>query len=620
MAGISISGLASGLNWQNIITQLMAAERAPETTLNNQKTANTTKITSLAQIKTDLTTLQTDAQALNDGTIFGGRAASFVNSGTNWTAVAAANTKIGQYTFDVTQIATQSKIAGAADAGGGISSSSTVSDVTISSMNLRTSITAGIFSVNGAQVNIATTDSLQDVFTKISDATNGDVTGSYDPASDTISLKNSNGNIFLGSSADTSNFLSAAGLFNTNSISPTVTSAAKLGVVNLDATLANSHLAGTIKNVDSTGNGTLTINGVQISFNVNTDSMQAVMNRINTSSAGVTASYNKLTDSFSLTSNSTGDVNLSVEEAADGLLQAMGLNGTGTFSRGANAQFSVNGGPVITSQSNTFDPGTTGIDGLTVTASSATSQTINVANDTSNVSTALTNFLTSYNTLQSYIDTQTATSISSNGKPTTSTLSGDYEVSGIASSLRDIFFNSVQGQTGTIQRLDDIGIGFTGMGSQISVTDSAKLNNALLNNPDQVQALFTSQPNGLVAQLNKYINQALSSHGTIATETNSLNTSNQSIDSQIAAIEAKITQDQANLTDEFTAMEAALSKSQSTLQTLNSFFGTSTTSPSASNSSYGTSSTSSSSSSNSSSSTNSSSSSNSTSGTNSSTT
>ena len=75
----------------------------------------------------------------------------------------------------------------------------------------------GTFTVNGHPVTIALTDSLADVFTKISTATGGHVTGAYDPTPgvDGIKLTSDNGELVLGAANDTSNFTLAMKLANT---------------------------------------------------------------------------------------------------------------------------------------------------------------------------------------------------------------------------------------------------------------------------------------------------------------------------------------------------------------------------------------------------------------------
>lgn len=582
MAGISLSGLASGLDWQTLVSNLMTAERTPETAWKAQQSANTTKITSLNQIKTDLTALQTAAQALNDDSVFGARSATLANTGSGWIASAAANTVAGQYTFQVQHVATQAQRVGSADVGAPISTSSIVSAVTVPMMNLTIPPTPGIFTVNGVQIVVNSTDSLQDIFTKIANATQQAVTASYDSGTDTVSLKSS-GEIVLGSSADTSNLLTALKLYSNGG--NTVTSTSSLGVVNTGAAIANANLKGAITDVDSSGNGSFSINGVSINFNVNNDSLQAVMDRINNSAAGVTINYDKISDQFSLTSKTTGDVNLSVSEASGGLLEALGLNSTSSLVRGTNAQVQVNNGPLITSTSNTFDQSVTGINGLSVTAASTGTQTVTVGNDTSNATSKINDFITAYNALQSFIDSQAASSTDSTGKVSKGDLAGDRDITDFSSSLRQMMFNAIPGLSGTIQRLDSIGIGFTGTSSVLSVNDSSKLDTALRNNPADVANLFNSQPNGLVAQINAFVARTTSSTGLIATETNNLTDANKSLTDQINSLEKQVTNDQTRLTSEFTAMEAALSRMQTETQTLNAYFGTNSGSSSSGSSS-----------------------------------
>src|SRR5690606_35672021 len=96
--------------------------------------------------------------------------------------------------------------------------------------------------------------------------------------------------------------------------------------------------------VDADGKGSFTINGVSIDFDVDADSLSTVLARINASSAGVTASFDSASDRVVLTNKSTGDLGISLSEAAGGLLGALGLTNGTTFTAGENAAFTVNGG------------------------------------------------------------------------------------------------------------------------------------------------------------------------------------------------------------------------------------------------------------------------------------
>lgn len=80
---------------------------------------------------------------------------------------------------------------GATGAGKAFSATSDVSGVTIGSAGFSRGGDGGNVQVNGAEVTVATTDTLEDVFDKIATATGDTVTTSYLPASDKIRLSSS---------------------------------------------------------------------------------------------------------------------------------------------------------------------------------------------------------------------------------------------------------------------------------------------------------------------------------------------------------------------------------------------------------------------------------------------
>ena len=321
-------------------------------------------------------------------------------------------------------------------------------------------MTAGTFTINGAQITIATTDSLQDVFNAISNATNGEVTASYDSTTgdsnfDKITLTDTKGNnIVLGSAADTSNFLQAARLYNGSTSATSITSSAALGSVQLSASMQDADLKTAVQG-DSSNNGSFTINGVTISYNTSSDSIQNVLDRINSSSAGVTASFDSQNSRFVLTNNSTGNVGISMQDVTGNFLAATGLS-TGQTVSGQNLIYTLNGGTQqLTSLSNTITSDSSGISGLSVTATKATSFTVTVASDTSKISSAIQQFVTDYNSVQSYITSQMAVTNNSDGTVTAGLLTGDMTANGIASSLRSTSFSgiSIPGSSNVISSL-----------------------------------------------------------------------------------------------------------------------------------------------------------------------
>jgi len=584
MSGIQLSGLASGLDWQSIVTKLMAASAIPQTNLKTEVTHNTQKTSTLTSISTALTNLQDSIQVLSGGTnsVFAQRSAALSDTSTGWSASAASGATIGTHTIQVTQLATQAQLTGAASQGAALSSTSNVSGLTVAMLPITTAISAGQFTVNGARVTVAATDSLQDVFNNISTATGGSVTASYNPSTDKVTLSSS-GAIMLGSANDSSNLLTAFGLINNGT--GTISSQEALGVINNTAAISSANLKTPVTAVDGSGNGSFTINGITISYNTNTDSVAAVLGRINNSGTGVTAAYDSLNNRYTLTNTTTGDSGISVSEVSGGLLSALGLGSPATLTRGKNAQFSVDGSPALTSASNTLGASATGITGLTVTAASTETQTVSVAADSSSLSTNIQSFITNFNAVEDLIGQQTKITQNSDGTVTAATLAGNHDVQDIGSQLRSIVFAAVPGLTGAVQRLNDIGIDFNSGTNDLAITNTAAFTNALTNNPNDVATLFSDSANGIATKLNSYLLQATGATGVITTQESTINTENDNLNTQIATMQRFLDAQQAQLTAGFVAMETAQAAMQSQLAAMNAALGLNTSSSSGSSSS-----------------------------------
>ncbi len=559
MASIQLSGLISGFDWKSFIDEVMELNRAPITRLQAEKTTNNSKVSALDNLGTRLSELQTATRALKTEGLFTGRTAASSTTGSTWSTNTSSGTATGAYNFNVTQLATTSKRSGAGDIGLGISATNDVSGVTLASMSTATAVTAGDFTVNGAKVTIALTDSLQDVFTKISTATGGNVTASYDSTTDKISL-NSASAITLGAANDTSNFLAVARLSNGTNTG-VIESGTGLGSTSQNTPLASARLRNSITAVDGSGNGSFTVNGVSVSYNVNTDSLSTILGRITNSGAGVSASYDAAADRVVLTNKTTGDTGLSVSEAAGGFLDAVGLSGSSTLARGKDAQYTVNGGPVLTSTSNTFSAASHGITGLTVTANTESSQTITVDANTTGMRGSIDEFIKKFNAVQSYIDTATKVT-SANGKVTAAILSNNREIQAWQSTLRSTAFSAVSGLSGTISRLENLGIDFTSGTSELAIKDPAKLEAALRDKPSEVEAFFKSATTGFAARLETFNTTLLGASGTgtgglLGSQKETLNKGNTSIDTQIANIERQLASERSRMEAGFLAMENA---------------------------------------------------------------
>jgi flagellar hook-associated protein 2 len=113
---------------------------------------------------------------------------------------------------------------------GGINDGATLN--TANNGGFATAVTAGVFTINGVKFTVdPTTNNLNDLLQQIN-ASSAGVFATYDQANDKIVLTNKNDGpqgITLGSSADTSNFLQAAG-FLQNATAPQLSAGASLAV------------------------------------------------------------------------------------------------------------------------------------------------------------------------------------------------------------------------------------------------------------------------------------------------------------------------------------------------------------------------------------------------------
>ena len=581
MAGVQIAGLASGFNWQLIINDLITADSAGMNQVQAQQNHVNSQVSALGAINTDLTNLTNSVFALEDPSLYSGVTVTSNNPSSTWQGSAPSGTTPGNYTIAVTGLATASVLTGATGISQPLNSSSDVAGLTIANLTTAQPVTAGTFTVNGEPVTVTTSESLADVFTAISNATGGTVTAGYDSGSDQVTLTSTGGPIVLGADNDTSNFLQEMKLQNNGT--DLIHSSARVGSLDANNSLATCGLLTPLTGLDSSGNGSLVINGVTIDYNANKDTLGTLLSRITNSDAGVLATYNATNNQVMLTNSSTGDTGMGVSDSAgNNLMAALGLtSATGAaLATGANAKYSVNGGPVQTSASNTLSPTALGVPGLSVTVDTLDTQTIEVATNTSGIQTAIQNFITSFNQLQSDITSDTAVSVSPSGTIVTSILSANYEISDWASSLQLDAFSTGSALPGPIKSLDSLGIDFNGTTGQLQISDQGALTAALTNNPSGVAAFFQTATTGFGSIMNKAITDTISQE---TNETSSLTSEAKDLGDQITTMQNQLAAEQASLEAEFSAMETLQAQYQSEESALNGLSGTGSSSSAAAN-------------------------------------
>jgi flagellar hook-associated protein 2 len=567
MADLSLAGLASGLDWKTLVDQLVSIERAPQKTMAAEQSTINTQSIAYKTIQNSLNALKLKSDALSQSDLFSTRTASSTDSSV-LTASTVAGASVGNYKITVGQLSKSAVQQGSSDVGSSISATNDVSALKLSDAGFSTPVSAGKFAVNGKEITLATSDSLQDVFDKVSMATGGVVNGSYDAASDKVSFSSS-GPLLLGATTDTSNFLQVAKLYNSPSGTGSVSSASKLGSVRLDQKLDSANFA---TGITDGGAGVFKVNGVEIAFSAANDSVSDLLKRINNSAAGVTASYDSVNDRLSLTNKTGGDVGISLEDVSGNFLSASGLSG-GTLVRGKDLQYTVNDGPTLYSRGNVIGEESSGIPGLSVTVAKEGTASVDVSTNTGAVKTAINDFLSAYNSLQDTIDTYTRSSTDSAGKVTASALSNDNDATDIGTYLRRTAFGNVSGLSGTINRLEKLGISSNGNDNKLALDDSAKLDDVLANHLSDAESFFSDKDHGLAVGISAYLDRTVGENGLLPGKLTRYTDRIASLDEQITSQERLVQERKAQWLAGFQAMETAQANSNQQLAYLTKNFG-----------------------------------------------
>jgi flagellar hook-associated protein 2 len=484
-SGFNFDGVVSGLKTGDIITKLMQLEQAPITQLQKQQAKLQARDKAYQDVAAKATGLQSAVSALLlQGSIIGKTASSSLT--TVASATAGASAVNGTFSVNVLSMAT----ATAATSNATLGNAANMAPATkLASAGLATTPTSGTFTINGTAITVDTSstgDTWATLQSKISTATGGAVT--LNLGANGVSLSAASP-MQLGAATDTSNLLSAlrlTGAAQTGSGPFTIASNQLLGEA-LTTTAMSS--AGLNVGGGIAASGSFNVNGVAISW-TNQDSINDVLNRINASSAGVTATYDPTKDKVTLTNSATGAQSISLSDTTGNFLQAMHLAGAAQ-QYGAASSYTItqNGVTTATQYSNTNSASNV-VPGVSLTFAGVGTSTVTVAQDTQTAITNVNTFVTAFNALADLIDS--STKYDPNTK-TAGPLTGDPTIQGLGARLRSIVSAAAVTSAGAAYtNLAAIGISTGAYGAVRGstnhlVVDSAKLTTALQSNP---QAAF----------------------------------------------------------------------------------------------------------------------------------
>jgi len=480
-SGVSITGLASGLDTDEIVQAMLAPEQQEITNLQNQQSEITQRETTYDTIQADLTALQSAVGTLTSttGSVFDGLTATSSNSNLA-TASASSGAQPGEYSFTVNSLAQAQEVASQ-----GFDSANS-------------SITQGTFQfqVGSGAVNTITIGSSNDTLQGLADAINNANAG---VTASIVNDGSSSQGYHLLLTSDNSGTANAITITNNLAASNGDAMQPDLSNTYVGAAVTGSNWSGTSTPTSNSGSGSYTGSGNDTyTFTVTNGGTVGTDN-------GITLSY---TDSSGANS---GTITLNSGDAGVMQTVAQGIQvqfNAGTLVNGdtftvegfnpnvqaaANASISLgtgSGAMTVTSPTNQIDNVFNGVALNLVGADPSQPVTVTVANNTQAESTAITNFVNAYNTVVSYInqndtyDSQTATG---------GILLGDFQATSILNSLGEAATSAVPGVNPLANNLAAIGITVNSDGT-LSI-NSNTLNQALSGqlpgvSANDVQQLF----------------------------------------------------------------------------------------------------------------------------------
>lgn len=585
---ITVSGLGSGLDYDTWIQELVAIKQADIDAVSSQVTTIQKKESSLSSLKSDYTSLldaiQTFTNALSSDDVFNQKTATSSSDAVSAKVDSSASAQTVKVT--VSQLATATTAESASTAASYVDSSTKIGDIS------EGGIKAGTFSVyvdgSKSSINITSDESMQDVLDDLN-AVSGVSASISNDGKLSITSSSSGHTVTVGSSSDTSNFSNVMSL-SRDSKTGAYSSSKSIFDTNTSTALTSTSFAnGTVKA------GTFTIGDTEFTIDSDT-SLDDLISKINSSTAGVTAAWDSNSGKLVLTSNDEGAANINIEAGTSNFTDVMGLTtstwnedgsmattslATGSQTLGTDAILTING-TTITSSSNTVTSDISGLTGVTLTLNDTTSSTakVSVTQDTSKVSDAITTFVNDLNAVIK--DTDSATSSSGN-------LYGESILTSLRNSIRTLATASVGG-TGTYKTLGSIGISTGAIGSttisddtdQLSI-DTDTLTAALTNNPDAVKSLLlgdsTTGTKGVLSNIETVVKNATTS------KTGFFDEKESTYESQVKRLNDKITTMNTALDDyktqlekKFSAMDELISNLQNQASVFDSYFNSSSSS------------------------------------------
>ncbi len=322
-----------------------------------------------------------------------------------------------------------------------------------------------------------------------------------------------------------------------------------------------------IPSASDTLDGSITLNGHQITLDSTNNTLTSLAKAINLGSYGVSASVvNDSTGArlslVSKTSGAAGQITFS-----SSLTDTTNSNTAVGFTSGqpaADAQLSVDGLPT-TSASNTVSGVIPGVTFQLLASSPGNPVQVQISNDNSSIESAVQSFVTAYNAVVADLATQEGKDSSGNAQP----LYGDPTLALIQTQLSSGLLAGAT--TGSIKSLSQLGVTL-GQDGTLSFSSST-LDDALNTNFSDVLG-FLQNSDSFGQSFTKTLNQlgTNSVYGAVSLAKSQNATLEASLNDNITQQDARIALDKTNLTNELNAANEILQGIPTTLSGLNQIY------------------------------------------------
>jgi len=460
------------MDTEGIISKLVSIQKQPIARLQQQQQKYLKQADVIAALKGQISNVAQSANSLLTADAFS--AVIPANSDSSVASLVMSGVgQAGNYTLSVSKLAQAQKISSGAQ-----SSVSTALGQT------------GQFTINGKLVSVDSTDSLSSVARKINDlspgATASIINGGTGNAYLTITSSNSGISGKPQLSDLTGSFLSSIGVLGaTENIRLPITN----GAAGINFSSSSDNIGSSL-GVTGLSAQTIKVNGVNVSINLQSDSLQAVADKINSASTGATASVVSVTEGVNTKYRLeiTGASSPTFVDAGN-TLATLGIvqkTASSELVAAQDASYKVDG-VSLTSSTNTIEGVIPGgkITLLKADTTTPPTTTLSIKSDTDAVANRIKSFTDSYNTAVKFI---TDNSQFDGDTYETGPLFGDPVARQFLSTMNSLLMSNIPGLTGNYKNFTDIGIRIDGTGS-LSV-DSSKLNTAIQTDSEGVRKLF----------------------------------------------------------------------------------------------------------------------------------